>query len=334
MVYCISRWKEVFEKSDARRASALKWISCPISFNSTGYQDLLESFDGMTAAALYGAWLALCQIAASSPIRGQLSGQKGEPYTPGRLSRLSGLPPELFEKLIPWCVKVGWLVPLESATENAGNTGVPQSSGESPENLRAATGESSNDPGKTPTTGQDRTGHNKTGQDRTGQDTASPARPGPRVQESENAESQSLRGVVADLILDSPDLQELAAVPVDPDAAERHEMQTSVYASLKISDVLSKDPLWWGCVWYRRQLASPSPVLSAGNAAEAAILTALAMSLRKVPDGQVKKNRLAILITLLSARGCGGLAARISPFLADACTAIAARVKARAAAAT
>lgn len=321
-VYCISSWRNVFEKSDARKVTGnLKWISCPVSFNSTGYQSLLESFDGMTAAALYGGWLALCQLAAQSPIRGQLSGQKGEPYTPGRIARLSGLPAELFERLIPWAVSVGWLVPLEVTTNQTVANSVPDavsaSSGESPENPRMISGERPERPGESPDyrTGQDRTEHNRTGQDGTGQDTQKrQSRPGPKSGADANAETHSVSSVVADLILDNPELQELTRSRVAPDPSEPQEMATSVFTPLKASDVISKPPMWWAAVWYKRQLASPDPVLKGSNAAEAAVVVALAMSLAKVPDAQVKASRTSMFISLLT-KGCHGLASRAAPCL-------------------
>lgn len=319
-IYAISRWQEVFEKSDARKAKSLTWISCPVSFNSTGYQSLLEEFDGMTAAALYGAWLALCQVAATSPIRGQLSGQKGEPYTAGRIARLSGLPAELFEKLLPWCIKVGWLVAVPSAEHAVVSDRIPDavktSSGDSPDGIRTTSGESPDDFRKIPTTGQDRTGQDRTGQDGTGQDNArAPARPGPSSGSFQNAKAvPSVSSEVAAIVASNADLQALQLIRVAPDPTDACEMLTSVFMPLKASDVLSKKPMWWGAVWYKRQLAAPDPVLRGSNAAEAAIVVALAMSLAKVPEVQVKTSRTSMFISLLS-RGCSGLRSRASPHL-------------------
>lgn len=319
-VYAISRWQEVFEKSDAKKTKSLTWISCPVSFNSTGYQTLLEDFDGITAAAMYGAWLALCQVAATSPIRGQLSGQKGEPYTAGRIARLSGLPAELFDKLLPWCVKVGWLVAVTPTENTCESDRIPNaagaSSGDSPEILRTTSGRSPEDPRKIPTTGQDRTGQDKTGRDRTGQDRASrPARPGPASGDSES--TTSLSSEVAAMVAGNAELQSLQVIRVAPDPTDADEMQTSVFMPLKASDVLTKPPMWWAGVWYKRQLAAPDPVLRGSNAAEAAIVVALAISLAKVPEAQVKKSRTSMMIAMLT-RGSSALRTRASPYLPQA----------------
>jgi hypothetical protein len=302
MILAVSRWKDVFEKSDLRKCKNLTWISCPVSFQSTGYQTLLDEFDGITAAALYGAWQALCQVAAAAPIRGQLSGQKGEPYTPGRLARLSGLPAELFDKLLPWALRVGWLVAVEASqmAENIGKTPIGEPSGELP-----------GVPGDFPDyrTGQDKTGHNRTGQDRTGQETRSPARPGPVSEDSGNAGT-----AIAELIAETPELQQLQTHRIAPDPTDAAEMTQSVFFPLKASDVASKSPLWWAANWYKRQLAAPDPVLRGSNAAEAAVVVALALSLAKLPDAAVKKSRTSMFIAMLT-KGTAGLRTRAAPFI-------------------
>lgn len=121
MVLRICRWPEVFENAkslgDRRKQGhagkgykALSWFSCPTSFNSTGYQKTLDRFDPYDAAALYGCWQGLCQLAAqSNPLRGRLCGEKGEPYNVRRIARMTGFSAELYEKLLPWCLEINWL---------------------------------------------------------------------------------------------------------------------------------------------------------------------------------------------------------------------------------
>ena len=76
----IKDWSETFEKSDSRRYKSLTWISVPVTFASDGYQQLLEDFEPETAAALYGCWQALCQMAAGAPARGTLANSDGKPW--------------------------------------------------------------------------------------------------------------------------------------------------------------------------------------------------------------------------------------------------------------
>jgi hypothetical protein len=119
------------------------------------------------------------------------------------------------------------------------------------------------------------------------------------------------------MIAENADLQSLQLVRVAPDPAEPDDMVTSVFMPLKASDVLSKPPMWWAAVWYKRQLAAPDPVLRGSNAAEAAIVVALAISVAKVPEAQVKRSRTSIFITILTT-GRTGLRSRASPYLKTA----------------
>lgn len=321
-VYAINKFDQKFVKSDSRKMRVPLWLSLPTSFDSTGYHALHDEFDGATACMLYGAWCILLKIAAVAPVRGQLGGQKGEPYSFKRLERDSrGVPAEVFEKLFEWAIRVGWLVPVESglpvddAGKDAQSDTLPEAPRKRPGSAPAIVGSSPDEFQKRPTTGQDRTEQNTTGQDRTGQDNAkSPSRPGPKAGADANAETHSVSSVLADLILDNPELQELTRSRVAPDPSEPQEMATSVFTPLKASDVISKPPMWWAAVWYKRQLASPDPVLKGSNAAEAAVVVALAMSLAKVPDAQVKASRTSMFISLLT-KGCHGLASRAAPCL-------------------
>ena len=335
-VYAIAKFEQKFVKSDSRKMKVPLWVSLPTSFDSTGYHALHDEFDGATACTLYGAWCILLKIAAVAPIRGQLGGQKGEPYSFKRLERDSrGVPADVFEKLFEWAIRVGWLVPVDSLqpvddqARNGNSEAIPAAPRQRPGDLPETSRESPGDFQFCPTTGQDRTGQDRTLQDRTGQDKAKrPARPGPISGSDAKHETQPVSSVIADMILDSAELQELTGFEIEPDRTDPAEMATSVFAPLKASDVLSKPSLWWAAVWYKRQLASPDPVLRGGNAAEAAIVVALAMSLAKVPDSQVKSTRTSMFISLLT-KGSAGLPSRAAPFLDSAIEAVKAKLACR-----
>lgn len=115
IVYKIAKWSETFETADSRRHKSLHWISIPLGFNSNGYAKLIEEF-GDEAPAIYGAWIALANIAATCPIRGILSTSSGDALTVGRLSFISHFPSTVFGKLLDWASKdsVGWLEKMAS----------------------------------------------------------------------------------------------------------------------------------------------------------------------------------------------------------------------------
>lgn len=110
-VLAVRKWREVFEKSDAKKLKHLTWVSTPTSFGSNGLQRLFDDFTPAEAIQLYGVWCFLVKVAATSSDRGRLGGSQGKPYSVSALSRLMmGVPVDLVERLISWCVhRSGWL---------------------------------------------------------------------------------------------------------------------------------------------------------------------------------------------------------------------------------
>ena len=111
-VYRIAKWDEVFERAESRKLKTLTWVSVPTSFNSNGYQCMLDEFQD-SAPAIYGAWCALVAIAASCTVRGTLCNSRGTPLPTTHLARISGFPRPIFDELINWASQpeIGWLVP-------------------------------------------------------------------------------------------------------------------------------------------------------------------------------------------------------------------------------
>lgn len=294
VIYRISRWKGVFEKSDAKKIAdgkPLAWISCPTSFNSNGYQNLLETFEGMEAAALYGAWLALCQIAATSPIRGQLSGQQGQPYTMSRLSRLSGLPESLFSKLIPWAVSIGWIVTGD------------------------ASGESPKVPGESPDYGTEQDITKQDGTERNG----SRCRAVPKVENHETHETQETQPGVAAAATEShepvngpasvklgdlasmPLLARLDSIQVNPSG---RQILGSVFSSDRIkAEHIDRAETDFFVDWYRDQLSSRSPVLRCGNAAELVYCLAAVFAAKRCKV----KSKVALWVKWIKSKEAGSI---------------------------
>lgn len=161
----IRKWPEVFEKSDAKKMKVLTWVSMPVGFDSNGLQMLFDDFPPVEAVALYGAWCMLVKVAARARERGRLGGSQGKAYSTAALSRLTmGVPVELLDTLIAWCVnRSGWLeiVRVGEPCESPQTPDLPANSCVS-ENLRESP--------------DYRTGPDRTQQDITGRPEA-PARP-------------------------------------------------------------------------------------------------------------------------------------------------------------
>jgi hypothetical protein len=142
----INKWESVFERAESRKIKTLTWIAWPVNFSSNGYQSLLDEF-GDDAAAIYGAWSALCSIAASCAVRGVLATSRGIPLKLSHISRTTGFDVTLFERLVAWATRddIGWLGTVPGAElakliecfngSINENTASCMSSGESPDDM-------------------------------------------------------------------------------------------------------------------------------------------------------------------------------------------------------
>lgn len=138
-VYEIAKWKTVFETAESRKLKTLNWVSVPVNFSSSGYQQMLDHF-GDDAPAIYGAWIALVGFAASCPVRGCLANSRGKSLPISHIARVTGFPSEIFARLIAWASDpdVSWLTPISGpipTAENIENTVENIISGESPDDL-------------------------------------------------------------------------------------------------------------------------------------------------------------------------------------------------------
>ena len=314
VIYQINRWSEVFETAQSRRYDTLTWVSERVTFLGSGWQRGLDDW-GDKWLAVYGAWMVIVRIAAANKkeVRGVLCGEKGEPFSASRIARIPGVSAQAIQECLSWAVKVGWLIPY---VKPGSETTSDESSDQSVLNQFSNISEMSDKH----TTGRDLTGRDVTKPNGTGRDgtrETPPARSGPSSGDSKTQLSQE----ITRLIDSTPALQQLQSHRIAPDASQPAEMTTSVFMPLKAHDVTTKPPLWWAAVWYKRQLAAPDPVLRGSNAAEAAIVVALAMSLAKLPDANVKKSRTSMFIAMLT-KGVSGLATRASPYLQPAIAAV------------
>lgn len=121
IIWKIAKWDVVFEKAESRRHKILTWVSMPVDFNSSGYQSLLEEFNG-GSPAIYGAWCALVKFAAQCPTRGVLANSQRRPISLHHIARVTGFDVDVFEQLFGWATKVdvAWLIP-ESTTKQDEN---------------------------------------------------------------------------------------------------------------------------------------------------------------------------------------------------------------------
>jgi len=113
--YRICDWDSHFENASSRKLKRLDWIAIPNRMDGTGYTALVDHPD---AAAHFGAWIAIIEIASRQTPRGTLPG----PHTVRSLARISRMPEAVFAAVLPRLVEIGWV----SETGKIAQTGKPE----------------------------------------------------------------------------------------------------------------------------------------------------------------------------------------------------------------
>lgn len=125
--YSIVKWGELYENNRTRELANLRWVPIPNSHDSDSYNELVDRKNG---AALFGAWIAIVQLASRCKVRGVLTRDNGEPHDSKSIARITRLPiPTIEEALLVCNVECKWLeinAPQEGATIPQASAGFPQ----------------------------------------------------------------------------------------------------------------------------------------------------------------------------------------------------------------
>lgn len=125
MAYRVSNWNSLYENNRTRELKRLEWVPVPNRMDGEGYCELVHHPNG---AAHLGAWIAILEIASRRHPRGTIP-QEGAVA----LGRISHLPAELFEEVLPRLLKIGWIEYIDEAEKT------PENAREVLENLRSRT---------------------------------------------------------------------------------------------------------------------------------------------------------------------------------------------------
>ena len=130
MTLRVRDWTRHFETSESKKLKFLKWVAIPNKTDGEGYTALV---DHPNAAAHLGAWYAIVETASRQDPRGTLP--RGIPQDISGISRslgrISRLPSEIFEEVLPRLIEIGWVECCQEDTESLGESArVP---GESPD---------------------------------------------------------------------------------------------------------------------------------------------------------------------------------------------------------
>lgn len=132
--YRIKNWNEIYECSRNRDHKELKWFACPIKLSGDGYTTIMELPDGTRrkeGAAIYGAWMACVQVAASCFPRGTFIKSDGTPHDENSLSRKTRIPIPIIKQMLSFCYESCKWLEMININKPAGIQ--PEVAGKSPE---------------------------------------------------------------------------------------------------------------------------------------------------------------------------------------------------------
>ncbi len=109
----IRNWNDLYENNRTRDLKNLNWVPIPNRMDGDSYTELV---DHPSAAAHYGAWIAMVSIASRQEPRGVLPREGAG--IPQALARISRLPASLFEELIPRLIQMKWIECFEGVMED------------------------------------------------------------------------------------------------------------------------------------------------------------------------------------------------------------------------
>jgi hypothetical protein len=122
----IRNWDKHYENNRTRELKHLEWVPVPNRMDTDNYAEFV---DHPNAAAHYGAWVAIISIASRQEQRGIIP-QHGAGI-PQSLARISRLPKQLFEEVIPRLLKLRWIEYFQEDIEQSAE--IPQDTAEIPQ---------------------------------------------------------------------------------------------------------------------------------------------------------------------------------------------------------
>jgi hypothetical protein len=112
-LYRIRRYADYFETYESRRLKDQTWVAVPNKHDGKSFRRLsrLEN-----AAAIYGAWQLILQIASKMPVRGTLCDDDG-PLSAADMEDKTGFPEQDFQEALALLCseRIGWIETVEEA---------------------------------------------------------------------------------------------------------------------------------------------------------------------------------------------------------------------------
>lgn len=99
--YRIKNWNDVYENNRTRELQDLKWFPCPVKLSGDGYTLIMNEKDG---PAIFGAWIACTEVAASCDPRGLLIRSAGIPHDAASIARQTRMPVKIINRTLSFCM--------------------------------------------------------------------------------------------------------------------------------------------------------------------------------------------------------------------------------------
>ena len=118
--YSIVKWGDLYENNRTRELANLRWVPIPNSHDSDGYNELVDRKNG---AALFGAWIAIVQLASRCKVRGTLTRDNGEPHDARSIARITRISQQCVEDALGVCLSECKWLEINAPQQGAG---IPQ----------------------------------------------------------------------------------------------------------------------------------------------------------------------------------------------------------------
>jgi len=101
VTYRIKRWSDIYENSRSRRLQRLDWVRMPVNLNGATFRRLMHRHqDADSGMAIFGAFVATVELAATCDTRGTLIQTNGEPHDVETIALQTGASEQLIAKML------------------------------------------------------------------------------------------------------------------------------------------------------------------------------------------------------------------------------------------
>ena len=116
----IKDWPVLFENNRTRELKHMEWVPIPNRMDGDGYTELM---DHPNAAAHFGAWISMVEVASRCDPRGTLLRDGAKPHDSRSLERMTRISAAVYDEAIPRLLSIGW-IESEIVASN-GDTKIP-----------------------------------------------------------------------------------------------------------------------------------------------------------------------------------------------------------------